>query len=83
MIICIKHPKYKGKNPPQLSCRPCCRTFLEEVKRKHQHNEDSSDGIDLDSAHPYENSALFTNTTKATKSAKPPKGGRSVKFFQR
>lgn len=36
MIICIKHPKYRGKHPPELSCKVCCRQFLNEIKRQHQ-----------------------------------------------
>lgn len=32
-LICIKHPKYKGKTPPVLACKACCKIFLSEVKK--------------------------------------------------
>ena len=41
-LICFKHPSYKGNGPPLLSCRSCCRVFLDEVKRRQEATGDIS-----------------------------------------
>jgi hypothetical protein len=33
-VICIKHKLYKGDRQPNLSCRICCRIFIEVAKQQ-------------------------------------------------
>jgi len=32
-LVCIGHPRYRGKNPPELSCKVCCAIYIYEIKR--------------------------------------------------
>ena len=31
-LICINHPKYDTKTPPDLSCRFCCYMFVNNIR---------------------------------------------------
>jgi hypothetical protein len=33
-VICIRHPKYSGKESPVLSCKTCCGIFIAEIKAR-------------------------------------------------
>lgn len=33
-LVCIKHPKYDGKESPVLSCKTCCSTFVAALKAR-------------------------------------------------
>lgn len=35
-VRCIRHPKYNGKNPPDLRCQTCCSLYLSAVKAADQ-----------------------------------------------
>ena len=30
-IVCFRHGKYDGKSPPDLTCKVCCKTFIDTV----------------------------------------------------
>ena len=34
MLICLKHPKYSGKDFPDLRCNTCCENYLQSVKKR-------------------------------------------------
>lgn len=34
LVVCIKHPKYDGKESPVLSCKTCCSTFVAAIKAR-------------------------------------------------
>ena len=31
-IVCLRHPKYDGKNNPELRCKACCSIFVNRIK---------------------------------------------------
>jgi len=33
-VVCIRHPKYEGKESPVLSCKTCCSIFIAAIKAK-------------------------------------------------
>jgi len=42
-IVCIKHPRYKGKGTPVLSCKTCCSLFIALMQAKNQVHLDRID----------------------------------------
>ena len=44
-VRCFKHPKYKGKGPPEVSCRACCSIFIVTLKRE---RDEKSEGDHLE-----------------------------------
>ena len=32
MLYCINHKDYRGKNPPVIQCKNCCKIFISKVK---------------------------------------------------
>lgn len=31
-LICLRHPHYDAKTPPELSCKTCCSMYIKEIK---------------------------------------------------
>jgi hypothetical protein len=31
-IVCMSHPKYDGKDNPDLRCKACCTIFVNRIK---------------------------------------------------
>ncbi len=31
-IVCMRHPKYDGKQNPELRCKACCTIFVNRIK---------------------------------------------------
>ncbi len=31
-VYCLKHPKYDGKENPELNCASCCSIFVNRIK---------------------------------------------------
>ncbi len=31
-IVCLRHPKYDGKDNPELRCKACCSIFVDRIK---------------------------------------------------
>lgn len=31
-IVCLYHPRYRGINAPKLSCKTCCKIYVDRVK---------------------------------------------------
>ena len=31
-LVCFKHSAYKGKVPPELSCKTCCGIYINEIR---------------------------------------------------
>ncbi len=33
-VVCLRHPQYKKENPPDLSCKVCCRKYVDNILEK-------------------------------------------------
>lgn len=33
-VVCIRHSKYDGLNPPDLTCRHCCSVYIRMVEKR-------------------------------------------------
>lgn len=33
-LVCIRHPKYKGINTPDLMCKQCCSIYVASIKQE-------------------------------------------------
>ena len=31
-IVCLRHPKYNGRDNPELRCKTCCSIFVNRIK---------------------------------------------------
>ncbi len=32
-LVCLRHPRYDGQTPPELSCKICCSMYIQVIKR--------------------------------------------------
>ncbi len=32
-VVCLRHPHYDTRTPPELSCKTCCSMYIQEIKR--------------------------------------------------
>lgn len=50
-LICLKHPRYRGNENPDLKCKVCCAVFVQRVKaRNAQQSQDISSWLESKSA---------------------------------
>lgn len=35
-VVCMRHPKYTGKDNPELRCKACCSIFVNRIKAQNE-----------------------------------------------
>ena len=35
-LVCIRHRDYDGKEPPVLSCKTCCKLYIDLIREDHK-----------------------------------------------